>query len=71
MIGKEATSYRLRMSAKDVKELKKRGLFVNGYYLKATQVNLLRKGVTGQDKDETREEDENDEEGKVKYNQWQ
>ena len=71
MIGKEATSYRLRMSAKDVKELKKKGLFVNGYYLKATQVNLLRKGVTGQDKDETREGEENDEEGKVKYNQWQ
>lgn len=71
MVGQEATSYRLRMSAKDVKELKKKGLFVNGYYLKVTQVNLLRKGVSGQSKDEKKENEGENEEEKEKYNQWQ
>ena len=35
------TSYRITLSAKDVVNLKKYGLYVNGYYTIATQCNLL------------------------------
>ena len=74
MIGQTAKSYRARLTVKDVKELKKRGLFVNGYYVNMTQVNLLRKGVangsqSGEKKDE--QEATEGEEEKEKYNQWQ
>ena len=66
MIGKNATSYRVRLTAKDVKEIKKRGLFVNGYFVNVTQVNLLRKGVSSEE-----QEKREGEEDKEKYNQWQ
>ena len=74
MVGQAAQSYRARLTAKDVKELKKRGLFVNGYYVNVTQVNLLRKGVgNGSESGEKKEgqEDADGEEEKEKYNQWQ
>lgn len=68
-VGSAATSYRIRLTAKDVKELKKKGLFANGYYITVTQVNLLRKGVTADESEENRGEEQ--EEEKVKYNQWE
>lgn len=40
--------FRVRMSAKDVKELKKCGLHVVGYYGIVFKVNLLRKGVVSE-----------------------
>ncbi len=69
-VGRDATSYRIRLTAKDAKELKKRGLFVNGYYVTVTQVNLLRKGVIGGSENSERQEQKR-EEDKEKYNQWQ
>ncbi len=65
-VGQKATSYRIVMTGNDVKELKKRGLFVNGYYVNVTQVNLLRKGVTS-DSNAEEKKDEKDEQ----FNQWQ
>lgn len=43
--------FRIHLTANDVKELKKRGLFTNGYYNIVTQVNLLRKGYTNANPD--------------------
>ena len=63
-VGRDATSYRLRLTAKDVKELKKRGLFCNGYFVNVTQVNLLRKGVINDENIENKVEEEQ------KYNKW-
>ncbi|MBR1545865.1 MAG: hypothetical protein IJ633_03580 [Prevotella sp.] len=37
--------FRIRLSAKDIKELRKRGLFVVGYQSVVYKVNLLRRGV--------------------------
>ena len=37
--------FRIRLTAKDVKELRKIGMFVNGYYNIVSQVNLLKRGV--------------------------
>ena len=37
---------RIRLTANDVKELRKYGLFVNGYYNIVSKVNLLKKGYT-------------------------
>lgn len=87
MVGKAAQSYRVRLTAKDVKEIKKRGLFVNGYYVNVTQVNLLRKGVVNNSETDGSQEgkDEkggrNDKEVKAKageegvkevhYNKWE
>jgi hypothetical protein len=45
-VSSTATSYRIRLTAKDVENLKKYGAFVNGYYINVTQVNLLRKQVS-------------------------
>ena len=45
MVGKTAKSYCIRLTSKDVKELKQRGMFVNGYFVNMTQVNLLCKGI--------------------------
>lgn len=71
MIGQNATSYRVRLTAKDVKDIKKHGLFVNGYFVNVTQVNLLRKSdVNGSGSAEEQEKKEGEEE-KEKYNQWQ
>jgi len=39
--------FRIHLTAKDVKELRKVGLFCNGYYNIVTQVNLLKRGYTG------------------------
>lgn len=38
---------RIRLTANDIKELRKVGMFVNGYYTKIKQVNLLKRGVAG------------------------
>ena len=43
MMGSEAKVYRIILTAKDVENLRKKGLFVNGYYNIVTQCNLLRK----------------------------
>ena len=43
MMGSEAHVYRIILTAKDVENLRKKGLFVNGYYNIVTQCNLLRK----------------------------
>jgi hypothetical protein len=45
MMGQAATSYRILLTANDVKNLREKGLFVNGYYTNVSQVNLLRRGI--------------------------
>jgi len=42
-VGKQSTAYRIVLTAKDVVNLREKGLFVNGFYCKVTQCNLLRK----------------------------
>jgi len=42
-VGKESTSYRIVLTAKDIDNLLEKGLYVNGHYLNVTQCNLLRK----------------------------
>lgn len=37
--------FRIRLTANDIKELRKNGMFVNGYYTIINQVNLLKRGV--------------------------
>ncbi len=44
MVGHNATKYRVSLTANDVKMLKEKGLFTNGFYVDVTQVNLLHKG---------------------------
>ena len=44
-VGKESASYRIVLTAKDVKMLKQYGAFVNGYYTNVTQCNLLKRGL--------------------------
>ena len=66
-VGKEATSYRIRLTAKDVNMLKKHGMFTNGFFVNMTQVNLLRKGISENDSPEEQKEDKKDEQ----VNQWQ
>lgn len=68
-VGRDATVYRIRLTAKDVKELKKKGLFVNGYYVNVTQVNLLRKGVSGSSEEERKKKE--NEEGKEGKSRWE
>ena len=47
-MGKEATVYRIVLTANDVANLKEKGLFVNGFYNVVSQCNLLRKGYSVQ-----------------------
>ena len=42
-VGRDATSYRIALTANDIAKLKELGLYVNGYYVIVTKVNLLRK----------------------------
>jgi hypothetical protein len=71
MIGQAATSYRVRLTSKDVKEIKKKGLFVNGFFVDVTQVNLLRRGAGNSgDVHENNERQENEEENQEIVNQW-
>ena len=42
-VGRDATHYRIALTANDIAKLKELGLFVNGYYNIVTKVNLLRK----------------------------
>ena len=71
MIGQTATSYRVRLTSKDVKEIKKNGLFVNGFFVDVTQVNLLRRGAGNSgDVHENNERQENEEENQEIVNQW-
>lgn len=42
-IGENATTYRILLTANDVKNLKEHGMFVNGYNINVSQVNLLRR----------------------------
>ena len=80
-VGRDATAYRIRLTAKDAKELKKKGLFVNGYYVNVTQVNLLRKGVVGNNESDGNKDVKSEKEVKggngeeevkeVHYNKWE
>ena len=45
MVGEASTIYRIMLTANDIKNLRKNGLFVNGYYTIVSQVNLLRRGL--------------------------
>ena len=45
MVGKASTVYRILLTANDIKNLRKNGLFVNGYYTIVSQINLLRRGL--------------------------
>jgi hypothetical protein len=49
----ESGVYRIFLTANDVKELKKLGLYVNGYYNNVSQVNLVRKGIAPEKVEET------------------
>ena len=40
-LEKNSTRYTITLTANDAARLKETGLFVNGYYLVVTQVNLL------------------------------
>ena len=42
-VGRDATHYRIALTANDIANLRKVGLFVNGYYNIVTKVNLVRK----------------------------
>lgn len=42
----ESGVLRIRLTATDIKELRKYGMFVNGYYNNVSKVNLLKKGYT-------------------------
>ena len=42
-VGRDATHYRIALTANDIAKLKELGLFVNGYYNIVTKVNLVRK----------------------------
>ena len=44
MMGKASKVYRIILTANDIKKLREKGLFVNGYYNVVTRVNLLRRG---------------------------
>jgi hypothetical protein len=48
MMGKASTVYRIILTANDIKKLREKGLFVNGYYNIVTQVNLLRRDYVAQ-----------------------
>ncbi len=52
-MGKEATSYRIVLTAKDVAMLRDKGAFINGYQCIVTQCNLLRKSYDGANVEET------------------
>ena len=54
-VGRDATHYRIALTANDIAKLKKLGLFVNGYYNIVTKVNLLRK-MHQQEEETTTEE---------------
>ena len=43
LVSKDAANYRIVLTGKDVVNLRKKGLFVNGYYNNVTQVNLVKK----------------------------
>jgi hypothetical protein len=45
-MGKEATSYRIVLTAHDVAKLREKGMFINGFYNTITQCNLLRKSFS-------------------------
>lgn len=71
-VGRDVTSYRIRLTAKDVNELKKVGLFANGYYVNVTQVNLLRKGVVNGDvNNEGTGDGEEQNKPKEHHNRWE
>ena len=42
-VSSHATTYRILLTAKDVKNLQQYGLFVNGFFVNVKQVNLLRR----------------------------
>ncbi len=42
----ESGVFRVRLTANDIKEIRKVGMFVNGYFCIVSKVNLLKKGVT-------------------------
>ena len=52
MVGEASTTYRIMLTANDIKNLRKNGLFVNGYYTIVSQVNLLRRGLAPVDSEQ-------------------
>ena len=52
MVGEASTIYRIMLTANDIKNLRKNGLFVNGYYTIVSQVNLLRRGLAPVDSEQ-------------------
>ena len=44
----DAGIFRIHLTAKDVKELRKIGMFTNGFWCVVTQVNLLKRGYVGE-----------------------
>jgi hypothetical protein len=57
VVGRDATSYRISLTANDIENLRKVGLFVNGYYNIVTKVNLLRKLYQQEEVEETTTEE--------------
>lgn len=47
-VSSHATTYRILLTANDVKNLQQRGLFVNGYFINVQQVNLLSRVYSGE-----------------------
>ena len=41
MVGREATVYRVMLTANDAIRLRERGLYANGYYVHVSQINIL------------------------------
>lgn len=42
-VGEQSTVYRISLTAKDIENLRKLGMFINGFYCNITQCNLLRR----------------------------
>ena len=42
-VSSEATAYRISLTANDIKNIQKFGIFVNGYYVNVSRVNLIHK----------------------------
>ena len=42
-VSSNATAYRISLTANDIQNIRKYGIFVNGYYINVSQVNLIHK----------------------------
>ncbi len=52
-MGKEATSYRIVLTANDIAALRDKGMFINGYYNNITKCNLLKKSYNSHPTEES------------------